>query len=97
VSANNIANLETAGYRRLDVRFAEFLAKALDSPGSLEPGEMEPQMYQPKNTPVKSNGNDVSLETEIGAMVKNTLRHKTYLRVLRKIYVQMELAMKTKE
>jgi flagellar basal body rod protein FlgB len=45
---------------------------------------------------VKSNGNDVSLETEVGQMVKNTLRHKTYVRLLNKKYHQIELAMDVK-
>ena len=95
VIANNIANLETPGYRRFDVKFEQLLAKALDSPAEAEPGEIAPQIYQPKQTPVKSNGNDVNLETEVGEMVKNTLRHKTYIRLLSKKYSQIELAIKT--
>ena len=94
--ANNTANLETPGYRRIDVKFEELLAKALDSLGSIDISEIEAQIYQPKRTPVKSNGNDVSLETEIGEMVKNTLRHKAYIRLLSKKYRQMELAINTR-
>jgi len=91
--ANNIANLETPGYRRIDVEFEKLLAKALDSPGTVDLSEIEPQIHRPKQTPVKSNGNDVNLETEVGQMVKNTLRHKTYIRLLNKKYNQIELAM----
>ena len=36
---------------------------------------------------------DVSMEVEIGEMVKNTLRHKMYVRLLQKKYQQIELAM----
>ena len=93
--ASNIANLETPGYRRIGVKFEELLAKALDSSGSADLSEMEGLIYQPKQTPVKSNGNDVNLEVEVGEMVKNTLRHKVYIRVLSKKYRQMELAMNT--
>ncbi len=93
--ANNIANLETPGYRRIGVKFEELLAKSLDSSGSADLSEMEGLIYQPKQTPVKSNGNDVNLEVEVGEMVKNTLRHKVYIRVLSKKYRQMELAMNT--
>ena len=92
--ANNVANLDTAGYRRVDVRFEELLAKALDSSGGVDLGEIECETYRPKNTPVKSNGNDVSLEIEVGEMVKNTLRHKAFIRVLQKKYQQMELAIR---
>ncbi len=94
--ANNIANLETPGYRRIDIKFEELLAKALNSPGAVELSEVEPQIHQPKRTPVKSNGNDVNLESEVGQMVKNTLRYKAYIRLLNKKYNQMELAMDIK-
>ena len=92
--ANNVANLDTPGYRRLGVKFEELLAKAMDSPGNAKPGEIDAQIYQSKQTPVKSNGNDVCLETEIGEMVKNSLRHKAYIRLLSKKYDQLDLAMK---
>ncbi len=90
--ANNVANLETPGYRRLDVKFEELLAKSLDSSGSVDLSELEPQIYRPKQTLVKSNGNDVSLEGEVGEMIKNSLRYKTYIRLLNKRYRQIELA-----
>jgi flagellar basal-body rod protein FlgB len=94
--ANNIANLETPGYRRIDVKFEELLAKALDSLGASDLSEIEAQIHRPKQTPVKSNGNDVNLETEVGEMVKNTLRHTAYVRLLGKKYKQMELAIDVK-
>jgi len=94
--ANNIANLKTPGYRRLDVKFEEFLTKALGSGGSIDFSKIEAQIYQPKEAPVNSNGNDVNLETEIGEMVKNTLRHKAYIRLLNKKYKQIEMAITVK-
>ncbi|MHC4526510.1 MAG: flagellar basal body rod protein FlgB [Planctomycetota bacterium] len=96
VIANNIANLQTPGYRRLDVKFRELLAKALASGGEMKLSEIEPQIYEPRRTPVKSNGNDVNLEVEVGAMVKNSLRHKAYIRLLTKTYKQIEVAMDMK-
>ena len=39
------------------------------------------------------NGNDVNLETEIGQMVRNSLLHKAYIRLLNKKYMQIERAM----
>ena len=90
--ANNIANLETPGYRRIDVKFEELLARCLRSSEEFDLSEVEAQIYQPKETPVKSNGNDVSFEAEIGRMIKNTLRHKAYIRLLTKKYSQIDLA-----
>ena len=81
--ASNIANIETPGYRRVDVKFEELLAKAMDEGGGkVDVQKAEPEVYEPRNTPVKANGNDVNLELEIGQMVKNTLRHDTLARLL---------------
>jgi flagellar basal-body rod protein FlgB len=90
--ANNVANLETPGYRRLDVKFEEVLAKTLDSSDSVDLNNIEPEVYQPKKTPIKNNGNDVNLESEVGAMIKNSLRHKTFIRLLSNRYKQIEMA-----
>ena len=94
--ANNVANLQTPGYCRVDVKFKELLAKALDSSGAVDLNEIEAQIYQPKNTAVKSNGTDVNMEVEVGEMVKNSLRHKAYIRLLQKKYRQLELAINMK-
>lgn len=94
--ASNVANIETPGYRRVDVEFKDLLAKALKASEDVDFDAIEPELYQPENTRVKSNGNDVSLELEVGEMVKNTLRHKTYVRLLQKKYAQMQLAMDLK-
>ena len=90
--SNNVANLKTPGYRRIDVKFEDLLASALDSRGAADLGEVSPELHQPKQTPVKSDGNDVNLEAEVGEMVKNTLRHKAYIRLLGKKYLQMQAA-----
>ena len=90
--ASNIANIRTPGYRRLDVRFEEMLAKALESSESGEIRDIEPETYEPQNTPVKSNGNDVTLETEVGNLVKNSLRYTAYTRIMRKKLDQLERA-----
>jgi flagellar basal-body rod protein FlgB len=90
--ANNVANLKTPGYRRTDVKFEELLAKVLNSSGKVDLSEIKPQIYQPKQAPVNSNGNDVNLETEVGEMVKNSLRYKAYLRLLKNKYNQIDLA-----
>lgn len=90
--ASNIANLETPGYRRIDVRFEELLAKALKSVGDLDLDEVEPETFRPGNTLVKSNGNDVSLDAEVGELLKNSLRHTAYVRLLNKKFQQIEAA-----
>jgi len=94
--ANNVANLETPGYRGVEVKFEELISKALDSGHEGDVETIEPEIYELNQTQVKPNGNDVSLETEIGRMIKNTLRHKAYIRLLSKKYEQMQLAIDVK-
>jgi flagellar basal-body rod protein FlgB len=94
--ANNIANLETPGYRRIGVKFEELLAKCLRSNEDFDLSDIEAELYRPKNTPVKSNGNDVNLEAEIGQMIKDTLRYKAYIRLLGKKYSQIDQAINFK-
>ncbi len=95
--ASNIANLETPGYRRLDVRFEELLAKALKSARATNAGAVEPEIFQPENTPIRSNGNDVNMEMEIGEMLKNTSRQTAFVRLLRKKFAQIENAISIRE
>lgn len=81
--ATNVANLDTPGYRRVDVKFEETLAKAMDDgDGEVDVSTVSPEVYQPQSTPVQANGNDVNLETEVAAMVKNSLRYKTLMSLL---------------
>jgi flagellar basal-body rod protein FlgB len=95
--ASNIANIETPGYRRQDVRFEELLAKAMTSGHGTGVADMEPEVFTPAKTVVKGNGNDVSLEMEIGEMLKNSARQTTFVRLLRKQYAQIETAISIRE
>jgi flagellar basal-body rod protein FlgB len=95
--ASNIANIETPGYRRLDVRFEELLAKALNSQQAADLGDVEPEVFQPQSTPIRSNGNDVNMEMEIGEMLKNSSRQTAFVRLLRKKFIQIENAITIRE
>lgn len=93
--ASNVANLNTPGYRRIELNFEQLLEKAIDSGKEFDFDKHEPEYYNPGNTPVKSNGNDVSLDHEVSEMVKNTLRHSAYTKLLKKKYDMFALAIKT--
>ncbi|MHC4561700.1 MAG: flagellar basal body rod protein FlgB [Planctomycetota bacterium] len=93
--ANNVANITTPGYRRHDVKFEEILAQQL-AQGKIKPDQLKAELFRPMTTPVGSDGNDVDLNAEVGQMVKNSARYKALMRVLNKVYRQMEMAIKTK-
>ncbi len=92
--ANNIANLNTPGYRRKAVKFEDLLTKALESPGKFDPREIEMEIFEPRSTPTDTHGNDVSLDGEVGEMIRNGAMYKTYVRLLNRMYKQMELAIR---
>ena len=92
--ATNIANMNSPGYRRIDVRFEEILAKALKKNDKVDVSTIKPEIYHPNKTHVKANGNDVSLDVEVGEMVKNSLRHRILATVLKKKYQQMQSAIR---
>jgi flagellar basal-body rod protein FlgB len=94
--ANNIANLETPNYKRVDIKFEEILSKSLGEDGSAELSDLEPILYNPTDSPVKENGNNVTMETEISSLVENSLRYKAYVRLLNKKYQQIEAAIDIK-
>jgi flagellar basal-body rod protein FlgB len=90
--ANNMANMNTPGYRRVDVKFNDILAQKISEGEVLDSTEPEPDIFQPLNTTVKPDGNDVSLDTEVGELVKNSLRHKAYTRLLARTYRNLDAA-----
>jgi flagellar basal-body rod protein FlgB len=92
--ASNMANIETPGYRRLDVKFDELLAKALQKSDPVDVEKIEPEIYAPKNTAVDHTGNDVSMEAEVGNLLKNSLRHTAYVRLMQKKFTQIEAAIR---
>ena len=94
--ANNIANLATPGYRRVAVEFEKRLAQAIAGGQKVDLGELAKDVIRPKTTSVDANGNDVTLEMEVGEMIKNVGMQKTYLRLLARTYQKMELAMSLK-
>lgn len=91
--ANNIANVNTPGFRRLAVSFESLMNEALNSNEHADPTAIVPNTYRPMNTVVDANGNDVSMDMEVGEMVKNSSMYKTYFRLLGKLVRQMEMAM----
>ncbi len=91
--ASNVANIQTPGYRTVDVQFGDLLEKAMKSSDALDLEDIQSELYEPGTTKVQSNGNDVNLEVEVGKLVKNTLRQKAYIRLLQTKYRQMSLAM----
>ena len=83
VIANNLANVDTPGYRTSRVRFSDELGKLVNDAGDLLPGrQVGTDVWRPMYHDVSNDGNDVALEREIVELNKNQLRMRFYLGVL---------------
>ena len=74
--ASNIANLETPGYRRVDIapNFQAQLDRAVGSRDAQQLAALQPTLaIDPNAAPNSRDGNTVSLEKELMLMSQNTL------------------------
>lgn len=85
VIANNIANVDTTGYKRKDVEFATYLEQALIGPGSLDERvnkvasqieAIETHVYTDNaNLSYRMDGNNVDIDTESTYLAENQIRY----------------------
>jgi flagellar basal-body rod protein FlgB len=83
VHAGNIANQNTPGYRAKAVAFDQAFEQALRDQGADEANDVEAEIYEPQNTPVQDDGNDVSLNQEIMESAKNQTMYNAYLAMVK--------------
>lgn len=82
VLAQNVANVNTPGYCRLNVSFDEALARHVSQHGERGFEQLEPQVVEDLAAPVRLDGNSVDIDGEMMRLNKNTLLNNTYLQVL---------------
>jgi flagellar basal-body rod protein FlgB len=82
VLANNLANSETPGFRRMDVDFHSALAQAISTG---ERTAIEAAQFTPQQDPqtMRADGNGVDIDTESAAMAKNGLEYEALVSVAR--------------
>jgi len=93
VIANNIANMSTPGFRRSTLPFEKAFAAALAAGKPIAHRAVLEHIVQPRTGALNEFGNDVQIDTEVGELIKNSMLYKTYVRLLNRMYRQMELAM----
>ena len=80
VIAANIANQNTPGYTREEVRFEDLLRDAMRRGAA--PDSIEPEVIKDHSTPARQDGNNVNLELELNALRENRIRYETYAALL---------------
>ena len=84
VIAQNVANVNTPGYRRLEVSFEDALARHLSDSGfgQLDLNGIRPEIVQASGGIDRQDGNNVDIDSEMGRLQKNTLLFGVYSQVL---------------
>jgi flagellar basal-body rod protein FlgB len=79
VLAQNVANVNTPGYRRLDVSFEETLGKQFGGSKSAEPAI---QVTEASDGPERADGNNVDIDKEMARVTNNSLLYNVFAQVL---------------
>lgn len=80
VIANNIANVNTPGFKRLDVSFEDELAKVLAGGGDVR--GVKPTVAEDPTAPERVDGNTVDIDREMGMLSKNSLLYTAASQIL---------------
>ena len=89
VIANNIANVNTPGYKKMGVSFSDQLEKALNESSMNKFDTLQPKIVISKedsSETVRNDGNNVDMDKEVSSLVKNTLTYSIYTQLLAKKY-----------
>jgi flagellar basal-body rod protein FlgB len=87
VLANNLANVNTPGYKRLDVNFDETLAKAVDAARSGDDSPLDglrPGVSTDQSVAVRADGNSVDVDQEMAHLAENNIRYNALVQLTQK-------------
>lgn len=80
VHAANIANQNTPGYHAKRVAFEDSFREALVAGKPAD--EIDPVIFEPRNTAEQPDGNDVSVDREVLDQAENSTLYNTYLAMI---------------
>jgi len=86
VIANNVANADTPGYKRSEVRFEEDLKSVLERGGSTvmeDIQRLESSVSQDNTPSTRPDGNNVNVDKEMSDLAHNTIQYNAMLELMR--------------
>jgi flagellar basal-body rod protein FlgB len=93
--ANNVANANTPGYRRVDLDFKAVLLDAVES-AQVDPGVLHRVSFTPETDSsahaVRADGNTIDIDHEMAQLAENTLEYQTLAAVLKTHLKSIEAA-----
>ncbi len=89
VIANNIANVNTPGFKKFEVAFQKELQKAVESKNIDKVKNIQESVTLSKDKSTRKDGNNVDLDKELVAFYQMSDRHNIYLEILSKKFKGM--------
>lgn len=87
VLANNLANVNTPGYKRLDVQFDGMLAKAVEAARAGDDSQLaslRPGVSTDASVAVRADGNSVDVDQEMANLAENNIRYNALVQMTQK-------------
>jgi flagellar basal-body rod protein FlgB len=94
VLANNVANVNTPGFKRSDVEFAQELDRVLRDKGLEGVKDVKLRISKPDETAFRNDGNNVSIDKEMAAMSENALLYQIYAQLIARRFRQLNEILK---
>jgi flagellar basal-body rod protein FlgB len=106
VISNNVANVNTPGFKRGEVQFEEVLAQTMDNnklplavtnSRHLAGGagmNMAPVISNPAGTTMRLDGNNVDIDTEMADVAKNSIYYNAVAQELSRYFTNLKSAIK---
>lgn len=99
--ANNVANVDTPGYKQKDLstdKFMEMLRRRVDQrdsdpPGSVGFADIDEEISHPAGL-LAHDGNNRSMEKLMSDQAKNAILHNLIVELLRQQFMQLQAALK---
>ncbi|WP_437205276.1 flagellar basal body rod protein FlgB [Planctomicrobium sp. SH664] len=82
VISQNLANVNTPGYQRLDIDFEKEFSKAIQKGGVEATAGLKPRVIEEAGLAARTDGNNVDVDREIGELNRNALQFQTYSQLL---------------
>ena len=82
VIANNLANVNTPGYCRRDLKFKDAMMQALDEGKAADFKSLQTEIVEDHTQPTRPDGNNISTQLELGEMSQNELLYRVSTRAI---------------
>ena len=92
VISQNVANVNTPGYRTQEVSFEEMLAARLRADQSADVSDLKPSVQLVEGLPERADGNNVDIDKQMGQLDKNALLYQAYVQILASKLATMQSA-----